>query len=41
LFSAAFLVGYFDTLEEANRVYDGHKGYTALDVSADGWRLTK
>ena len=25
-FSAAFLVGYFDTLEEANRVYDAAQG---------------
>lgn len=40
-FNAAFVVGYFDTLEEASRVYDAHKGHTALDVSTDGWRLTK
>ena len=40
-FSAAFLVGYFDTLDEANAVYDAHKGHTALEASVDGWRLTK
>ena len=40
-FSAAFVVGYFDTLEEADRVYDAHKGHTALQVTADGWKLTK
>ncbi len=40
-FSAAFIVGYFDTLEEANQVYDAHKGHTALAVTADGWKLTK
>jgi len=40
-FSAAFLVGYFDTLEEANRVYDAHKGHAALEATADGWRLIK
>ncbi len=40
-FSAAFVVGYFDTLEEADRVYDAYKGHTALEVSADGWKLTK
>ena len=40
-FSAAFLVGYFDTLDEANRAFDAHKGHTALEVSANGWKLTK
>jgi hypothetical protein len=39
--TAAFLVGYFDTLEEANRTYDSHKGHTGLEVSMDGWKLTK
>ena len=33
-FSAVFIVGYFDTLEEMNAVYDRHRGCTAL--SADG-----
>ena len=40
-FSAAFIVGYFDSLEEANHVYDAHKGHTALDVTKDAWKLTK
>lgn len=40
-FSAAFLVGYFDSLEEANRAYDAHKGHAALEASADGWKLAK
>lgn len=40
-FSAAFIVGYFDTLEEAERVYDEHRGHTGLDVSDRGWRLAK
>lgn len=40
-FSAAFLVGYFDSLEEANRVYDAHKGHTALEASEEGWRLVR
>jgi hypothetical protein len=40
-FSAAFIVGYFDTLEEIQRVYDAHKGYNGLTATADGWRLTK
>jgi hypothetical protein len=38
-FRAAFLVGYFDNLEEAQRVYDRCKGHTGLEASADGWRL--
>jgi hypothetical protein len=40
-FSAAFIVGYFDSLEDANRVYDAHKGHTALEVTKDGWKLVK
>jgi len=38
-FSAAFIVGYFDSIEEMHRVYDAHKGHTALEVTAAGWRL--
>jgi len=40
-FSAAFLVGYFDSIDEMNRVYDQHKGPTRLEVSPDGWKLAK
>jgi hypothetical protein len=40
-FSAAFLVGYFDSIDEMHRVYDRHKGHTALAVSAKGWKLVK
>lgn len=40
-FSAAFVVGYFDSIEEMQQVYDQYKGYTGLDVSPDGWTLTK
>ena len=38
-FFAAFLVGYFDTIAEMQRVYDQYKGHTGLEVTADGWRL--
>ncbi|REJ89669.1 MAG: hypothetical protein DWQ34_19305 [Planctomycetota bacterium] len=38
-FSAAFIVGYFDSIEEMQRVYDAHKGHTALEVTPDGWEL--
>jgi hypothetical protein len=40
-FSAAFVVGYFDTIDEMHRVYDQYKGATALEVDAQGWRLVK
>lgn len=40
-FSAAFLVGYFDSIEEMNRVYDRHSGHRGLVADARGWRLTK
>jgi hypothetical protein len=40
-FSAAFIVGFFDSLEEAERVYDRYAGNTDLEVSEAGWRLRK
>jgi hypothetical protein len=40
-FSAAHIVGFFDTIEEMHRVYDRHKGHTALSADASGWRLLK
>ena len=39
-FSAAFIVGYFDSVDEMREVYDRHKGHNALEVDEDGWRLT-
>lgn len=38
-FSAAHIVGYFDTIDEMHAVYDQHKGHTALEVDESGWRL--
>jgi hypothetical protein len=38
-FSAAFIVGYFDSIEEMHQVYDAHKGYTGLQLKDDGWQL--
>ena len=40
-FSAAFIVGFFDSIEEAEQVYDEHKG--AVEVLADesGWKLAR
>ena len=38
-FSAAFIVGYFDSIEEMHAVYDEYKGHTVLEVSEKGWTL--
>ena len=40
-FRAAFIVGWFDSLDEMHEVYDRHKGHTGLEVSEAGWKLTK
>jgi len=40
-FSAAFIVGYFDSIEEMNRVYDEHRDTVGLDVTEQGWTLRK
>jgi hypothetical protein len=40
-FSAAHIVGYFDTVESMHKLYDRYKGHTALAADASGWRLLK
>lgn len=40
-FSAAHIVGYFDSIEEMHRIYEKHRGHTALTADANGWRLVK
>lgn len=40
-FRAAFLVGYFDSIEEMQKTYDRYAGNTGLIISTDGWRLVK
>jgi hypothetical protein len=40
-FSAAHIVGYFDSIEEMHAAYDRYKGRTALTADSSGWRLTK
>jgi hypothetical protein len=40
-FSAAHIVGFFDTIEDMHAVYDRYKGHTGLLADATGWRLTK
>lgn len=40
-FSAAHIVGYFDTIEAMHAVYDRYKGHTGLIADSSGWRLTE
>ncbi len=40
-FSAAFIVGYFDSIEEMQHAYDQHSGKNVLEVTQDGWQLSK
>jgi hypothetical protein len=40
-FSAAFLVGFFDSIEEMNAVYDRYAGKTLLTVGDGGWSLSE
>jgi hypothetical protein len=40
-FSAAHLVGYFDTIEAMHKVYDRYKGHTQLLADLSGWKLLK
>jgi len=38
-FSAAFIVGYFDSIEEMHQVYDRHRGHVDLQVTDKAWQL--
>lgn len=40
-FSAAHIVGYFDTIEEMHQVNDRYRGCTSLTADTSGWRLGK
>jgi hypothetical protein len=40
-FGAAYIVGYFDSIAEMERVYDRHAGRTGLAVDDKGWRFLK
>ncbi|HPU86387.1 MAG TPA: hypothetical protein PLE60_13750 [Candidatus Latescibacteria bacterium] len=35
---AAHIVGFFDSIDEMNALYDLHKGHIALEVDENGWR---
>jgi hypothetical protein len=38
-FQAAFVVGYFDSIDEMQQVYDRYRGHTGLEVTEEGWKL--
>ena len=40
-FSAAFVVVFFDSIDEMHSVYDQYSGHTGLEVTQDGWKLTR
>lgn len=40
-FSAAFVVGYFDSVEEMQRTYDEYRGAIGLTVTDKGWSLIR
>lgn len=41
VFGAAYVVGYFDSIEEMEQVYDRYAGHRGIEVNAKGWTLTK
>lgn len=38
-FGAAYIVGFFDSIEEMERVYDEHAGHSSLSFTEDAWKL--
>lgn len=40
-FSAAFVVGYFDSIDQMHSVYDQYRGATGLEADTNGWRLIR
>jgi hypothetical protein len=40
-FSAAHIVGYFNTIDAIHAVNNRDKGHTALSVDGSGWRLVE
>jgi hypothetical protein len=40
-FSAAHIVGYFDTIDQMHEVYERHQGNRVLTADEKGWRLGK
>ena len=40
-FGAAFIIGFFDSIDEMNQVYDEHAGFSGLEMAPEGWRLMR
>jgi hypothetical protein len=40
-FSAAFIVGFFESIEEMQKTYDEYAGSVALTVTSTGWKLER
>lgn len=40
-FGAAYIVGFFDSIAEMERVYDRYAGHDAVEADDRGWRLVK
>jgi hypothetical protein len=40
-FGAAFLIGFFDSIEQMEKTYDEYAGHLGLEVDSRGWKLTK
>ena len=40
-FGAAYIVGFFDSIAEMERVYDTYVGNTALEVNDRAWRFLR
>ena len=40
-FSAAFVVGFFDSLDDLHTTYDHFAGHTGLEANENGWKLLK
>ena len=38
-FGAAFIIGWFDSIAEMEKVYDQYRGHSALEVTQEGWKL--
>ena len=40
-FQAAYIIGYFDSIEDMQKTYDKYKGATAIEVTKEVWKLIK
>jgi len=38
-FGAAYIVGFFDTIEQMHQTYDRYRGHTGLVADSSGWKL--